>query len=609
MRWLVKGICSAGTDILLLVNVPFFGLRTRVGFPMKNYFLVACLWFTSLAAQDESYPVHPDMKKQEGVPVGVVTKCVFNQSEIYPGTSRDYAVYVPAQYDGKTPAALMVFQDGMSYLKTVPIAFDNLIQSGEMPVTIGLFINPGVVPALNENSLPRYNRSFEYDAADGRYARFLLEEMMTLALKDLKVSNDPNLRGLCGSSSGGIAAFQAAWERPDQFRRIYTTVGTYVGLRGGNELPVLVRKMEPKPLRIFLQDGSNDNNIYCGSWWVANQDMLASFQWAGYEVNHEWGEGSHNRKHGNAIFPDVMRWLWEGWKDSPEITTHPDQSKSRANEFLAEGEEWELVSEGHDFTEGPAVSPAGELFFSDLGGSKIWRVSKGGEVALFKDNTGGTNGLAFAPDGKTLYGCQREPGRLVSWNIDSGEMTVHAEKVKPNDVVVAHDGTVYFSEPGKKSIWVIAPGGEPEVASNVFSGVNGVVLSTDQSLVYAADYTGRFVWSGQRKADGTLAYVQPYYHLHLPPASVDVRSHADGMAVTEDGWLLVATQLGIQICDQPGRVNLIVPTPLGERHPSNVAFDGNTLYATCGSKVFKRIIKLKGAQPWAAPILPAKPRL
>ncbi len=605
-------VCADG-DIFILVSVPFVARRTRVRLGMKYYFLIACLWLTSLSAQlsaqEEAYPVHPDMEKQDGVPAGVVTKGVFDQSEIYPGTSRDYAVYVPAQYDGKTPAALMVFQDGMSYAKSVPVAFDNLMHAGEMPVTIGLFINPGVVPALNENSLPRFNRSFEYDAADDRYARFLLEEIMPVALKDLKVTGDPNLRALCGSSSGGIAAFQAAWERPDQFRRVFTTVGTYVGLRGGNELPVLVRKLEPKPLRIFLQDGSNDNNLYCGSWWVANQDMLASFQWAGYEVNYEWGKGGHNRKQGNAIFPDVMRWLWEGWKDSPEIKTHPDKSQSKANEFLVEGENWELVSEGHEFTEGPAVSPEGELFFTDLQSSKIWRVSKDRDVSLFKENTGGMNGLAFAPDGKTLYGCQRDPGRLVSWNIDSGEMTVHAEKVNPNDVVVAHDGTVYFSEPKSKTIWVIAPGEKPKVAFDGFSGVNGVVLSTDQSLVYAADFSGRFVWSAQRTADGTLAYAQPYYHLHLPPASVDVKSQADGMAVSEEGWLLVATQMGIQICDQPGRVHLIVPTPFGERHPSNLAFDGTTLYATCGSKVFKRTIKLKGAQAWAAPILPAKPRL
>lgn len=574
--------------------------------------LICLLLFASgvAFAQEADYPVHPDMVKEEGVPQGTVTKGVFDRSGIFPGTTRDYAVYTPAQYDASKPAALMIFQDGMGYLSSAPIAFDNLIHSGEMPVTVALFVNPGIVPEAGENALARFNRSFEYDAADGRYAEFLLTEMMPHALKDLRITADPNFRGLCGSSSGGIAAFQAAWERPDQFRRVFTTVGTYVGLRGGNELPVLVRKLEPKPIRIFLQDGKNDNNLYCGSWWVANQDMLASFEWAGYEVNHEWGDGGHNRKHGNAIFPDVMRWLWEDWKGAGAVVkNHPDRSKSKATEFLVEGEDWQLVSEGHEFTEGPAVNAAGDLFFSDLKQSKIWKVTRSGEVTLFKENTGGTNGLAFAPDGKTLYGCEATPGRIVSWNIDTGEMKVHAEGVKPNDVVVAHDGTVYFSEPGKKTIQVITPGFGMKVASDQFSGVNGVVLSTDQSLVYAADFSGRFVWSGQRKTDGTLAYVQPYYHLHLPPASVDVRSQADGMAVDQDGWLLVATAMGVQICDQPGRVHLIVPGPIGERHPSNVAFDGNLLYATCGTKVFKRLTKLKGARPWSAPLKPEKPKL
>jgi sugar lactone lactonase YvrE/enterochelin esterase-like enzyme len=563
-----------------------------------------------LRAQEESYPVPPESVKQDGVPAGTVTKGVFDRSTIFPGTTREYAVYVPAQHDGSRPAAVMVFQDGLGYLGNVPVTFDNLIHAGEMPVTIGLFVNPGVVPELQENALARYNRSFEYDAADDRYARFLLNEMMPHALKDLNVTDDPNLRAICGSSSGGIAAFQVAWERPDQFRRVHTTVGTYVGLRGGNELPVLVRKTEPKPIRIFLQDGRNDLDIYCGSWWVANQDMLASLQWAGYEVNHAWGQGGHNRKHGNAILPEVLRWLWQDWNGAGAVvSTHPDRSKSRANDFLLAGEDWQLVSEGHGFTEGPAVNAAGELFFSDLEQSKVWRVATDGKVTVFQENTGGVNGLAFGPDGKTLYACEGTPGRIVSWNTESGEKRVHAENVKPNDVVVAHDGTVYFSEPRTRTIHVITPAGEAKVASAEFSGVNGVVLSPDQSLVYAADFGGRFVWSGQRKADGTLAYVQPYHHLHLPPASIDVRSQADGMAVTKDGWLLVATAMGVQICDQPGRVHLIVPSPIGERHPSNVALHGNTLYATCGTKVFRRRVKLQGAAAWEAPVKPEKPRL
>lgn len=556
------------------------------------------------------YPVDEDAQKQEGVPTGTVTQGHFAASSIYPGTERDYWVYVPAQYDAARPAALMVFQDGRGYHSMVSTVFDNLIQQKAMPVTIAVFINPGVVPAAHDQAEARYNRSFEYDAVDDRYARFLLEEMLPVALKDLNVTDDPNLRGLCGSSSGGIAAFVAAWNRPDAFRRVFTTVGTYVGLRGGNELPVLVRKLEPKPLRVFLQDGSNDNNLYCGSWWVANQDMLASFQWAGYEVEHEWGEGGHNRKHGNAIFPQAMRWLWKDWATQPEVSTHYDRSSSDATQFLIDGEGWQLVSEGHGFTEGPAVNAAGDVFFSDLEQSKIWRVAKDGKVSLFKDQTGGTNGLAFGPDGRTLYGCQREPGRLVAWNIDSGEMQVLAEKVKPNDVVVAHDGTVYFSEPRSKSIWLIpAGGGEARIAGESYSGVNGVVLSSDQTQVFAADFSGRFVWSATRQADGGLTNIQPYYHLNLPPGAVDARSQADGMCVDKDGWLLVATAMGVQICDQPGRVHLIVPTPSGERHPSNVVLADEVLYATCGGKVFKRNTQLQGVQAWAAPVKPPKPRL
>ncbi|MEM1442332.1 MAG: alpha/beta hydrolase-fold protein, partial [Verrucomicrobiota bacterium] len=321
---------------------------------MKKTLILLLLGLSTFYGRsEESYPVHPDMVKKDGVPVGQIRKGVFEGSKVFPGTTREYAVYVPAQYKPEKEAALMIFQDGMSYLKAVPTAFDNLIHSGDMPITIAVFVNPGVVPATSEEALPRFNRSFEYDATTGRYAEFLIEEMLPHALGKLNVTSDPNLRGICGSSSGGIAAFMVAWERSDQFRRVFTTVGTYVGLRGGNELPVLVRKTEPKPLRVSLQDGKNDLDIYCGSWWVANQDMLASFQWAGYEVDYEWGEGGHNRKHGYAIFPEVMRWLWQDWETAPIVSTHPDRSQSKANDFLVGGEAWELVSEGHEFTEGP----------------------------------------------------------------------------------------------------------------------------------------------------------------------------------------------------------------------------------------------------------------
>ncbi len=247
----------------------------------------------------EDYAIHPDSLQKPGVPEGAVSQGSWSDSKVFPGTVRDYWMYVPKQYDGSKPAALMVFQDGGGYVRrnggtNVPNVFDNLIHSGEMPITIGLFINPGVVPAKSEASQARFNRSYEYDSVDDRYARFLIEEFIPMIEVNhkLRLSIDPNDRGICGSSSGGICAFNVAWQRPDVFRRVFTTVGTYVGLRGGHEFSTMIRKVEPKPLRVYLQDGSNDNNIYGGDWWMANQAMLRSLEFCGYEVEHAWGTGA-----------------------------------------------------------------------------------------------------------------------------------------------------------------------------------------------------------------------------------------------------------------------------------------------------------------------------
>ncbi len=280
-------------------------------------------------ADEEQYPRHPDSLQKEGVPAGEIISGSYAESKIYPGTQRDYWIYIPKQYDGQKPAALMVFQDGKNYINrgngfAVPNVFDNLIHEGKMPPCIGVFVTPGVVPAMNDQAQPRFNRSFEYDSMDDRYAKFLVDEFLPFVVKkhELKLTDDPNLKAICGSSSGGICAFTVAWHRPDQFRRVFTTVGTYVGLRGGDEYPTLVRKTDPKPLRVFLQDGKNDNNIYGGDWWMANQTMLRALEFSGYEVNHAFGEGFHNGKHGAAIFPDAMRWLWQDFDTKP-VSTHP----------------------------------------------------------------------------------------------------------------------------------------------------------------------------------------------------------------------------------------------------------------------------------------------
>jgi gluconolactonase len=576
--------------------------------------LIALLPFSQMSFAEGPYPVDPASVRKEGVPVGKVTQAKFSGSKIYPGTERDYWVYVPAQYDGSKPACLMVFQDGGGYVSEkgsskVPIVFDNLIAAGEMPVTIAVFVNPGVVPATKPDAQPRFNRSYEYDGFSADYGNFLVDEFLPVALKDLNVSTNPDHRGVCGASSGAIAAFNAAWFRPDQFRRVYSMIGTFVGLRGGDEIVTLLRKTEPKPLRIFLQDGSEDNNIYCGDWWMANQAMERAFTFAGYEVNHVWGEGKHSGQHGGAIMADAMRWLW---KDFPKpVTTHFDACKGRAKDMLVDGKDWELVSEGHGFTEGPVASADGTVYFSDIPNSKIHVVAPDGKVSVWMENTNKTNGLAFGPDGR-LYGCRAGAGEIVSWDVTTKEEKIHAKGIKANDLVVMNDGVIYATEPATKSVWIIRPGEEKVLGSNEFTGVNGIEAVPDQGRFDVTDPGNRFVWSIMRQPDGSLANAQPYHHLHLPPGNLDNRSRADGTAMTKDGWLLVATSMGVQVLDQPGRVNLIIPSPVGARFPSNLCFAGperKTLFATAGDKVFKRETQLTGINAWDAPAAAPKPGL
>lgn len=274
-----------------------------------------CLLTATSWAQDEQYTTGPDAERKEGVPQGTVTKHVWDQSEIYPGTVRDYWVYVPQQYEKGKPACLMVFQDGAGFVSEkgqtrVPVVFDNLIHAGEMPVTIGVFIQPGVVPPAKEGQMPRKNRSFEYDTLSDQYVRFLLEEILADVGKQYDISSDPKHRAICGNSSGGICAFTAAWERPDSFGKVVSHIGSFTNIRGGHVYPAVIRKTEKKPIKVFLQDGSNDLDNLHGNWPLSNQQMAAALKFVGYDYKFVYGEGKHSGRHGGAIFPDTMRWLW-----------------------------------------------------------------------------------------------------------------------------------------------------------------------------------------------------------------------------------------------------------------------------------------------------------
>jgi len=275
---------------------------------------------------DVKYEYGPDSKRKEGVPRGKVEEFVFKDSKIFPGTIRRCGVYIPAQYKPGEQAALMVFQDGVkNYMPDdreyrVPVVFDNLIHAKQMPVTVGVFIDPGYkrdeLPPRDAKGPPE-NRSFEYDSLGSDYVRFVLEEILPHVEKQygVKFSDDPAGRAIAGQSSGAICAWTAAWERPDEFGKVASFIGSFTNIRGGHVYPDLIRKSEPKPIRVFMQDGASDNRNRTPdrNWVAANFKMAAALEEMDYDYKFVFGEGPHSGNHGGTIFPDAMRWLWRDY--------------------------------------------------------------------------------------------------------------------------------------------------------------------------------------------------------------------------------------------------------------------------------------------------------
>jgi len=273
-----------------------------------------CYTIATYAQEEETYTYSEDSERNDGVPQGTVTKYIW-KSEMY-NNYREYYLYVPAQYDANQPAALMVFQDGHAYVSEegdfrTPIVFDNLIHKGEMPVTIGLFVNPGHSSEdFPENRWRASNRSSEYDVLSDKYVSFLIEELIPEVEKRYNLTDDRKMRAICGISSGGICAFTAAWERPNYFYRVLSHIGSFTDIRGGHVYPALIRRHSKRDIKVYLQDGSGDLDNQFGNWWLANQQMASSLAYRNYDYQFITGEGGHNGKHGGAILPESLRWLW-----------------------------------------------------------------------------------------------------------------------------------------------------------------------------------------------------------------------------------------------------------------------------------------------------------
>jgi sugar lactone lactonase YvrE len=340
---------------------------------------------------------------------------------------------------------------------------------------------------------------------------------------------------------------------------------------------------------------------------MANQEMERALTFAGYEVNHAWGTGGHDGKHATEIFPDAMRWVWKDWPAQVKAGAGSQQLQ----EVVTPGDAWTLVGEGYEYTEGPAVNARGEVFVTDSHAGKAYKIDLDGKVTPFLADTKRAVGQAFGPDGR-LYAAAEGTQQILAYDA-AGKPAVVAEGIRGNDLVVAHDGGLFVTNPGpegtsQSKVWYISPKGEKKVVDTGLKLANGIALSPDQSLLYVADTRTRWVYSYQVQPDGSLAEKQKYYHLHVPDTWDE--SGADGMCVDRDGRLWVATHMGIQVCDQAGRVQCILPTP--NHRVAHLCFGGaghDTLFALCEDRVYKRKAKVKGVLPFEAPFKPKPPRL
>ena len=556
------------------------------------------------------YSLGPDSQQHEGVPQGKVEPFTLT-SKIFHGAVHKGWIYVPQQYDAKTPACVMIFQDGSGYQsKTgpwrVPVVFDNLINKKEMPVTIGIFIDPGVIPppAGTKDAKPRVNRSFEYDSVTDQYSRFLLEEILPEVSKKYNLTTDGNGRAIAGISSGGICAFTAAWFRPDQFSRVLSFVGSFTNIRGGNIYPDLIRKTEPKPIRVFIQDGKNDLDNGFGNWPIASRDMADALKFAGYDYKYVFGDEGHNARQGGAILPDALRWLWRDYPKPIEVrptpSTQPGATTQPVMQIVDPNEKWEQIEGTYSFTEGPAPDLKGNVYFSDIYNSKIYKIDPQLKVTLFAQDTGNANGLMFGAYGN-LYACQMKRNRVVAYD-PAGKERVVAEGIESvNDIAINRSGGIYVTEPPKHQVWYIAPDGTKTVVAKdpIIALPNGVRFTPDQSQIVVADTHGVRLWIFQVHSNGQLANREAYYDTEVLPARTE--NSADGMCFDSSGRLYVCTNLGIQVCDDTGRCIAILNKPQ-EKWLANCALGGpnlDYLYVCNSDHVYRRKMKVKGVLSWA----------
>ncbi|HLK55621.1 MAG TPA: RICIN domain-containing protein [Chthonomonadaceae bacterium] len=582
--------------------------------------------------------IAPDIKPEAILP-GQIKSAPFAHSAIFPGTVRQVTVFIPAQYDGSRPACVYVRTDGYNPIEKSLL--ERLIATKEMPVTIGIFVTPGDLPPLIRNTLGRRNRDLEYDGMGDKNARFLLEEIFPFVTREfgLKLSDSGNDRCIAGGSSGGIAAFNAAWEWPDAFSRVYANSGSFVAFRGGHEFPTLVRKTEAKPIRAYLTTGTNDMENAAGDWFLLDQEMDKALRFSGYDYFFRIINGGHVAGYYD-YYQEAMSYLWKGWPQpvragpsAPRVrdVLLPDQSwqpvdwQSRNGQAEPSGTKPSSTRMGtaaHDLR-GAACNANGEVFFIDAAANKVYRMDLDGHVREFLADAGQANSLNFGAQGE-LYAVSSATGKIMRYEA-SGRGSLVADGIYGQYVLATPGGGLFVTSnrTGEKSgrgaslkrvrgsasdqedsaigeVWFVKNGKKTRVASGL-KCATGLAYRPDQWLLAVAEGHSRWAMSYQINPDGTLTQGERFFWLHVADGEDDAGTEA--VCYAREGQILLATRMGIQICADDGPTQVILPMPDRSRVMS-VCLGGrerDTLYAFCGDKIWMRRVKIHGIgafTPW-----------
>ena len=553
------------------------------------------------SGEQEPASYTPPEIKPEDILAGQTKQFKFTASTIFPGSVRDVTVFIPAQYDASKPACVYVKTDGFNPREKELL--ERMIATREIPVTVGVFVRPGDLPAPMPGTLGRRNRSFEYDGVNDNNVRFLSEELLPFIAREyeLNLSTDGNDRCISGGSSGGIAAFTAAWQRPEAFSRVYAASGSWVAFRGGHEFPTLVRKFEAKPIRAFLTTATRDMENAAGDWFLLDQEMDKALKFSGYDYRFRTIDGPHVAGY-MENWQEAMAYLWKDWPARVEA----GPSAPRAQDILIPGEGWQVAAEGLHNARSPVCDAEGRVFF--LAGGAIKRLELDGRVTQVVDDGGSLSGLAITAAGNLVsvadalgqirdHGPASEPRKAANAKIvaeGEGIFFCHSLLAMP-------DGSFYVTnEIDGGSVWLIKDGSTRRVDRGL-KRPTGLAYRPDRWLLSVTEGDSKWTCSYQIAADGSLTNKERFFWHHVADWHDD--TGAESVCYSVEGRMFVATRIGIQITADDGPTQVILPTPDHER-VLGVCLGGpdlSTLFAFTGGKIWKRKIQHHGMgafTPW-----------